>query len=941
MIQRTGNSKIAVVGWGRGMGHKGHMYLASSVITQAQKMNADAYFFVSKTVGKDDPIFPEEKVKIYQTVFPQQAPIFQPQGNLNQALTDLATDGYQGVVLIVGADQKDAFKYLERPNKEGVPVYQSMGLQKLRVISRQETGDASAGLEGPRATPMREVLMHPEASEQQKFKVWRDAMPDALGDKEVMDLMKKAEARLMGSHTKKTKVAESRIMDRDARINAYYVSKKGDKHRVAENIPYYLLDKLVPLLTKKYAITMNDIVVKPVDQSQYRRTSQPELAEGMQANPNQVAELLYKVKPEIFSRFGDDFVMDAIAQACEQHTGSAQEVAVKVVDILKQGLAEGKKYKCTCHPGDSDPDCPVHGLEPMEVGDALDVKEGEEEALAYATQAHAGQTRSGGDPYITHPMRVADHIRKYKQSHNLDALISAAYLHDTIEDTDTTQEILHDLFGGLVASLVKELTSDPAQIKKMGKKHYLAHKMAAMSSYGLVIKLADRLDNVKDITTAKTPEWRHKYAQETAHILDYIEKTRALSGTHNKLIELIRAKLSEIDNPQQGVAEEAPGMKDGRPYSDPLRRHPGNESYMTPEYLIQKYKERLAQIASGPYKRPKEVAQLQSRIAKLEKQGVAEGFDREEFRRHMEQLRAREELRKTDPVSAKALDLRDKLPQQTKKKPEDDSMSINDPRHPGAAYTQGNQTNEGLMWDDTDSRLSIDDRMSMIESYYASKSETLAEANDQGMTEYFLSLTSMSDKPTKNGESLMLFLALVNNKVLQLAYPEQVTVLAKQGNEYTVKLKDGTTKQFPSKNIRDKLVAVTFFFNNSESFDKFRNIMSLKFDMDFLEYSEYVFEQLDEFAPDNSDDDDRTYEYEVYQCNPEDQFDWIGGPLYKSDDMGKVHGVAYELWKKHPDKAFMVWQERSQGSRGRYGPKNDEFNDDDDLTENNDYLDEK
>jgi hypothetical protein len=176
------------------------------------------------------------------------------------------------------------------------------------------------------------------------------------------------------------------------------------------------------------------------------------------------------------------------------------------------------------------------------------VDEGAEEALQYATQAHAGQTRSGGEPYITHPMRVADHIKQYKQSHNLDALISAAYLHDTVEDTDTTHEALHDLFGGLVAALVQELTSDPEQIKKVGKAQYLAHKMAAMSSYALVIKLADRLDNVKDITTARTPQWRQKYKNETEHILNYIEKTRALSGTHQKLISLIRDKLSELDN---------------------------------------------------------------------------------------------------------------------------------------------------------------------------------------------------------------------------------------------------------------------------------------------------------------------------------------------------------------------------------------------------------
>jgi hypothetical protein len=80
---------------------------------------------------------------------------------------------------------------------------------------------------------------------------------------------------------------------------------------------------------------------------------------------------------------------------------------------------------------------------------------------------------------------------------------------------------------------------------------------------------------------------------------------------------------------------------------------------------------------------------------------------------------------------------------------------------------------------------------------------------------------------------------------------------------------------------------------------------------------------LNEFAPGDSGDD-RTYEYEVYQCNPNDKFDWIGEPLYKTDRMDKAHGIAYELWKKHPDKAFMIWQERSQGSRGGYGIKDDE-----------------
>lgn len=169
------------------------------------------------------------------------------------------------------------------------------------------------------------------------------------------------------------------------------------------------------------------------------------------------------------------------------------------------------------------------------------------QVLQFATNAHRGQTRSGGEPYIGHPVRVAQTIEQYKKSHNLDALIAAAYLHDTIEDTDTTHEALHDLFGGLVASLVKELTSDKEKIAKMGKSDYLAQKMAHdMSSYALVIKLADRLDNVQDIATAKSPAWRARYKAETEHILNYIEKNRVLSGTHQKLVGLIRNKLSEI-----------------------------------------------------------------------------------------------------------------------------------------------------------------------------------------------------------------------------------------------------------------------------------------------------------------------------------------------------------------------------------------------------------
>lgn len=175
------------------------------------------------------------------------------------------------------------------------------------------------------------------------------------------------------------------------------------------------------------------------------------------------------------------------------------------------------------------------------------VQEDSAAALKYAVKAHTGQFRSDGSPYIKHPQRVADFVRKFKKSKNLDALISAAFLHDTIEDTNTTHKDLEKMFGGLVASLVKELTNDKDKIKEVGKTDYLAQKMANMSSWALVIKLADRLDNVQDIATAKTPEWRRKYRAETESILTVLEKSRELSGTHKKIIKAIRDKLKEIE----------------------------------------------------------------------------------------------------------------------------------------------------------------------------------------------------------------------------------------------------------------------------------------------------------------------------------------------------------------------------------------------------------
>jgi (p)ppGpp synthase/HD superfamily hydrolase len=171
----------------------------------------------------------------------------------------------------------------------------------------------------------------------------------------------------------------------------------------------------------------------------------------------------------------------------------------------------------------------------------------EDFAEKFGSIKHKGQRRKfSNEPYFEHPKRVAAIVKKFKQSHKLDQLISASLLHDTIEDTNTTFKDLNKLFGGLVASIVKELTSDPEEIKKVGKSKYLSDKMINMSDWALVIKLADRLDNVSDLKQASS-SFRDKTVRSTKEILSNLESKRNLTTTQKNIISVIKQKLRELE----------------------------------------------------------------------------------------------------------------------------------------------------------------------------------------------------------------------------------------------------------------------------------------------------------------------------------------------------------------------------------------------------------
>ena len=119
------------------------------------------------------------------------------------------------------------------------------------------------------------------------------------------------------------------------------------------------------------------------------------------------------------------------------------------------------------------------------------------DAIEFAMIKHKGQPRKGsGLDYIIHPVRVGFILSEMRSPL---AVIIAGFLHDTLEDTETTYEELVSEFGKEIADLVVEMTTDEKIKKEMGKNPYLIQKMSfELSDNALLCKLGDRLDNISD-----------------------------------------------------------------------------------------------------------------------------------------------------------------------------------------------------------------------------------------------------------------------------------------------------------------------------------------------------------------------------------------------------------------------------------------------------------
>jgi GTP pyrophosphokinase len=182
----------------------------------------------------------------------------------------------------------------------------------------------------------------------------------------------------------------------------------------------------------------------------------------------------------------------------------------------------------------------VKSYDPSSDEDALN------RAYVFAMRAHGNQKRASGDPYFSHPLEVAGILTDYRLDTNS---IITALLHDTIEDTDATSEEIEEQFGVEVAQLVDgvtKLTQIELQSEESDQAENFRKLVLAMSEdiRVLLVKLADRLHNMRTLHFIGNREKRRRIALETMEIYAPLAERIGMQEFKNELEDLSFAELN-------------------------------------------------------------------------------------------------------------------------------------------------------------------------------------------------------------------------------------------------------------------------------------------------------------------------------------------------------------------------------------------------------------
>ena len=173
--------------------------------------------------------------------------------------------------------------------------------------------------------------------------------------------------------------------------------------------------------------------------------------------------------------------------------------------------------------------------------------------IAYATEMHRGQRRKGrhGEPYINHCLRVASTLST-DGGYNDVVLLSAAILHDTIEDTPATVDDINERFGALIAKVVAEVTDDD-RLPYQARRAQQSERAATLSSRAKLVRLADKIDNVRDILQ-RPPSWgierRQDYVRWASQVIAGLRGIDAvLEAIFDQAVLEVSAALAAPESP--------------------------------------------------------------------------------------------------------------------------------------------------------------------------------------------------------------------------------------------------------------------------------------------------------------------------------------------------------------------------------------------------------
>jgi GTP diphosphokinase / guanosine-3',5'-bis(diphosphate) 3'-diphosphatase len=157
-------------------------------------------------------------------------------------------------------------------------------------------------------------------------------------------------------------------------------------------------------------------------------------------------------------------------------------------------------------------------------------------AIAFAADKHRMQRRKDPDasPYINHPIALANVLANEGAVEDV-VVLAAAVLHDTIEDTETTAPELLAAFGAEIAGVVVEVTDDKTLSKQTRKQAQIDHA-ADLSHRAKLVKLADKICNVRDVASSPPADWPLERRQD---YFDWAKKVvDRMRGAHPELEQL-------------------------------------------------------------------------------------------------------------------------------------------------------------------------------------------------------------------------------------------------------------------------------------------------------------------------------------------------------------------------------------------------------------------